>query len=141
MSDKDGRMTLIALRDVSKIYSMGHVTVNALGPVSLSIGRGEFLAVLGPSGSGKSTMMNILGCLDRPSTGTYLFAGHDVSRLQPDDLALLRSAMSHVVSDKRGTGRRCRIPDFSRLAKSTRHMTGKALCIELLPFALQGAVS
>ena len=74
---------MISLTDISKKYTMGHVEVHALGPVSLSIEKGEFVAVLGPSGSGKSTMMNILGCLDRPSEGQYILDGtpvHDYSR-------------------------------------------------------------
>ncbi|MHB9028741.1 MAG: ABC transporter ATP-binding protein [Candidatus Latescibacterota bacterium] len=84
-------MKLIALRDVSKIYSMGHVTVNALGPVSLSIGRGEFVAVLGPSGSGKSTMMNILGCLDKPTRGEYVLDNTSVHEFNRTKLARFRN--------------------------------------------------
>ena len=81
---------MISLRNITKEYNMGHVTVHALGSVSLTIGRGEFVAVLGPSGSGKSTMMNILGCLDRLTSGLYFLEGHDVSTLDDDSLSELR---------------------------------------------------
>jgi len=70
---------------------MGHVTVNALGPLSLNINRGEFVAVLGPSGSGKSTMMNILGCLDRPSVGEYILDGTPVHGFSKTKLARMRN--------------------------------------------------
>jgi putative ABC transport system ATP-binding protein len=82
---------LIALNDVSKIYTMGRVTVNALGPISLSINRGEFVAVLGPSGSGKSTMMNILGCLDKPTRGEYILDNTPVHEFNRTKLARFRN--------------------------------------------------
>jgi len=82
---------VIQLNDVSKVYTMGKVTVNALGPVSLHIGKGEFVAVLGPSGSGKSTMMNILGCLDQPTAGEYLLDSAPVHRLSRTRLAQVRN--------------------------------------------------
>jgi len=81
---------LLQMRDIYKIYGEGSTEVKALNGVSLSIGAGEFIAVMGPSGSGKSTCMNILGCLDVPSYGEYLFRGVDVSKLSLDELALLR---------------------------------------------------
>jgi putative ABC transport system ATP-binding protein len=81
---------LIELRDVRKIYGTGESQVEALAGVNLSIARGELLAVMGPSGSGKSTCMNLLGCLDTPSTGSYLFRGVDVGELSLDQRALLR---------------------------------------------------
>ncbi len=82
---------LIALDRVSRVYRMGPVEVPALDDVSLVIHPGEFVAIVGPSGSGKSTMMNILGCLDRPTHGSYHLAGAPVAELDDDSLARLRS--------------------------------------------------
>ena len=82
---------LIELERVSRIYQMGHLDVPALDDVSLRIDQGEFVAIVGPSGSGKSTMMNILGCLDRPTLGSYRLAGTPVGELDDDSLARLRS--------------------------------------------------
>jgi macrolide transport system ATP-binding/permease protein len=87
----DASEPLIELRDLTKTYDSGGLAVTVLHGVSLRIHAGEFVAIMGASGSGKSTLMNILGCLDRPSSGTYLLAGRDVSGLGPDDLAALRS--------------------------------------------------
>ncbi|MCJ8502595.1 ABC transporter ATP-binding protein [Desulfatitalea alkaliphila] len=82
--------TLIQLEQVTKVYGRGHAAVNALDRIDLTIERGEFVAVMGHSGSGKSTCMNILGCLDTPSSGTYRFGGVDVGALSRDQRALLR---------------------------------------------------
>jgi ABC-type lipoprotein export system ATPase subunit len=82
---------LIELERVSRIYQMGPVDVPALDDVSLRVAQGEFVAIVGPSGSGKSTMMNILGCLDRPTLGSYRLAGTPVGELDDDSLARLRS--------------------------------------------------
>jgi putative ABC transport system ATP-binding protein len=82
---------LIALRRVSRVYQMGHVEVPALNDVTLDIADGEFVAIIGPSGSGKSTMMHILGCLDRPTAGSYALAGTPIDSLDDDGLARLRS--------------------------------------------------
>jgi len=84
------RTPLLELRQVSKIYGTGAATVHALRQVDLSIGDGEFLALMGPSGSGKSTCLNVLGCLDVPTTGEYWFAGVRVSELGHDQRAALR---------------------------------------------------
>lgn len=82
---------MIELEEVTKTYQMGKVEVPALRGVSLSIGQGEMLAIMGPSGSGKSTLMNIIGCLDVPTTGTYLLEGQDVGSLSDDRLAEIRN--------------------------------------------------
>ncbi len=81
---------LLAFRNVSKIYGSGSAAMRALNDVSLQIGQGEFVAIMGPSGSGKSTSLNILGCLDVPTTGQYLFQGVDVGALDRNQQALLR---------------------------------------------------
>jgi putative ABC transport system ATP-binding protein len=83
--------TVIQLQDIHKIYHTGEVDVHAVRGVSLEVGQGEFVALMGASGSGKSTMMNIIGCLDRPSRGTYLLDGIDVSQLSRDELADIRN--------------------------------------------------
>ena len=81
---------IIRLENVHKIYQMGTQQVNALAGVSISFARGSFWAIMGPSGSGKSTMMNILGCLDRLTSGSYFLQGKDVSTLDDDSLSELR---------------------------------------------------
>jgi len=85
--------TLINLTDVSKRYDMGSVVVNALAGINLTIHRGEFISVTGPSGSGKSTLMNILGCLDVPTSGDFYFDGQDISQLNDSGLASIRNKM------------------------------------------------
>jgi putative ABC transport system ATP-binding protein len=82
---------IIALEGVSRTYTSGRLAVPALVSVDLVIDRGEFVAIIGPSGSGKSTMMNILGCLDRPTSGRYILDGTPVDTLDDDGLARLRS--------------------------------------------------
>ena len=81
---------LIELKDVSKVYGQGQAAMKALRGVDLRIDEGEFVAVMGPSGSGKSTCMNILGCLDTPTVGSYLFKGVEVGKLSRNQRALLR---------------------------------------------------
>ena len=83
--------TIIALEGIAKRYVMGEETIHALQSISLSITRGEYVAFMGPSGSGKSTLMNILGCLDSPSEGSYVLNGTDVSRMEDAELAEVRN--------------------------------------------------
>ncbi len=85
-------MPLIDAREITKVYDLGPVQVTALRHVSLTLEKGEFVAIMGPSGSGKSTFMNILGCLDVPSSGRYLLDGRDVGTLDRDGLATIRNA-------------------------------------------------
>ena len=87
-SNSNGK--IVQLEDAYKIYQMGNQAVNALAGITLSFTRGSFWAIMGPSGSGKSTMMNILGCLDRLTSGRYILEGHDVSTLDDDSLSELR---------------------------------------------------
>jgi putative ABC transport system ATP-binding protein len=83
--------TLIETRDISKVYRMGSESVHALRSVSIQIQRGEYVAFMGPSGSGKSTLMNIIGCLDSPTSGTYALNGKDVSNMADNELAEVRN--------------------------------------------------
>ncbi|HEX9917368.1 MAG TPA: ABC transporter ATP-binding protein [candidate division Zixibacteria bacterium] len=82
---------LILTEDLVKIYKLGDYEIHALRGINLSIEKGEFVAIMGPSGSGKSTLMHILGCLDRPTKGSYLLEGKDISSLDRDNLAQIRN--------------------------------------------------
>jgi len=82
---------VIEIEDIAKTYQIGTVLVRALRSVSLSIHRNEYVAIMGPSGSGKSTLMNLLGCLDTPTNGTYILNGTDVSKMEDDYLAEIRN--------------------------------------------------
>ena len=82
---------LVEIRDMSKIYNPGENEVRALDHISLTIDKGEFVAIIGQSGSGKSTLMNMIGCLDVPTEGTYILNGEDVSHLSDDELSDIRN--------------------------------------------------
>jgi putative ABC transport system ATP-binding protein len=84
---------VLDVRDLTKVYGMGEATVHALDGVSLTVERGDYVAIMGSSGSGKSTLMNIVGCLDIPTTGRYLLDGVDVSRLSDRQLSLVRNRL------------------------------------------------
>src|ERR687894_1554581 len=84
-------MALIETHDLWKTYLMGDEEIHALRGVSVSIERGEYVAIMGPSGSGKSTLMNLIGCLDTPSKGSYLLNGKQVSQMNDDELARIRN--------------------------------------------------
>lgn len=89
-ADRTDKQSLIELRGVTKVYGTGHAATHALRGIDLRIDEGDFVAVMGPSGSGKSTCLNILGCLDTPTAGTYTFKGLEVGRLDRDQRARLR---------------------------------------------------
>lgn len=84
-------MAIIETHEITKTYRLGDIALNALNNVSLNIEKGEFIAIMGPSGSGKSTFMNILGCLDKPTSGRYLLEGIDVANMNRDELASIRN--------------------------------------------------
>jgi putative ABC transport system ATP-binding protein len=83
---------VINIHNLTKVYHLGEVEVRALDGVNLLVEQGDFVAIMGPSGSGKSTLMNIIGCLDRPTAGTYVLDGSDVSSLTRDERAIIRNA-------------------------------------------------
>lgn len=85
-------MALVELKEIRKSFTMGKDEVEILHGISLSVEKGEFVAMMGPSGSGKSTTMNILGCLDKPTAGTYILNGQNINDLEGDDLAVIRNS-------------------------------------------------
>ncbi len=143
---------VIELVDISKLYRTGDIEVAAVREVSLTIDVNEFVAVVGPSGSGKSTLMHILGCLDLPTSGRFLLAGHDVATLDEDQLADVRNVFIGFVfqqfnllaylprlAERRAAARlRPRAarpnerngpwPPSPRSASPTGHTTGRASC-------------
>ena len=89
--DINNQNTIIDAKDITKTYMIGDIKVKALRGINLRISKGEFVSVMGPSGSGKSTLMNIIGCLDTPTSGTYMLENIDVSKLKDDQLADIRN--------------------------------------------------
>jgi putative ABC transport system ATP-binding protein len=83
---------VLAMENLCKNYQLGTVDVQALRNINLTINKGEYVAIMGPSGSGKSTLLNMIGCLDRPTSGGYFLGGQDVSKLEDDELSLIRGA-------------------------------------------------
>jgi len=82
---------LIDIRDITKVYQMGDQQVHALSGVTVGVDRGEYVAIMGPSGSGKSTLMNLIGCLDTPSDGSYVLNGREVAKMTDDELAAIHN--------------------------------------------------
>ncbi len=124
---------LIRLESITKVYGSGDAEVVALRDFSLNVAAGELLAVMGPSGSGKSTLMNILGCLDTPTSGRYWFAGEDVSRLSETRLAHVRNRRIGFVFQqfhllpKLSAWRNVELPLLYRNAEDRRHLAVQAL--------------
>jgi putative ABC transport system ATP-binding protein len=124
---------LIRLESVTKVYGSGDAAVVALNEFSLGVAAGELLAVMGPSGSGKSTLMNILGCLDTPTSGRYWFGGEDVSRLNETQLAHVRNRRIGFVFQqfqllpKLSAWRNVELPLLYRSAEGRRELALQAL--------------
>src|SRR3954454_23376319 len=89
--DERGRKAVIDIRDITKVYKMGDIEVQALRGVSMRVYEGEFISIMGPSGSGKSTMLQILGALDQPTSGEYFLDGVNVAKLKDNQLAEIRN--------------------------------------------------
>jgi putative ABC transport system ATP-binding protein len=127
------RPELIRLESISKVYGSGDAAVMALRDFSLRVAEGELLAVMGPSGSGKSTLMNILGCLDTPTSGRYWFADEDVSRLSETQLAHVRNRRIGFVFQqfqllsKLSAWRNVELPLLYRNARDRRSLAIQAL--------------
>jgi putative ABC transport system ATP-binding protein len=146
-------MALLSLDSLTKVYSMGHQELRALNAVSLEIPRGSYVAITGTSGSGKSTMLNILGCLDKPSSGVYVLNNTDVGTLSEDRLAEIRnheigfifqsfnllpraSALENVMQPLVYRG--CSMKERRRLAEAALARVGLGNRIDHLPNQLSG---
>jgi len=114
---------MIELENITKVYRMGKVEINALRGVTFSVAKGEMVAIIGASGSGKSTMLNVIGCLDKPTSGKYLFDGVDISQLNDNKLAEMRNRELGFV-----------FQDFNLLSRAT------ALANVELPLIYSGGV-
>src|SRR5471030_2410892 len=124
---------VIEIHDLTKVYTMGEVEVRALDGITIDVDQGDFLAVMGPSGSGKSTLMHILGCLDVPTTGEYLFAGEDVASMNERELASIRNRrigfvfqQFHLLSSM-SAWRNVELPLLYRAARDRKQMALNAL--------------
>ncbi|MDO5562338.1 MAG: ABC transporter ATP-binding protein [Synergistaceae bacterium] len=131
-------MALVELKDIRKSFMLGSEELEILHGVNLSVEKGEFVAMMGPSGSGKSTTMNILGCLDRPTSGTYLLDGKDVSDLSSDELAEIRNSMIGFVFQgfnllqKTSAAENVELPLlYAGVPKDERHERAKQVLIDM----------
>ena len=131
-------MALVELKDIRKSFMLGSEELEILHGVNLSVEKGEFVAMMGPSGSGKSTTMNILGCLDRPTSGTYLLDGKDVSDLSSDELAEIRNSMIGFVFQgfnllqKTSAAENVELPLlYAGVPKDGRHERAKQVLIDM----------
>ncbi len=146
---------VIKVEDLHKYYDLGETKVHALRGVSLEIGRGEFVAIMGASGSGKSTFMNLLGCLDKPSAGRYWLQGTDVSELSKRELARIRNqrigfvfqgfnllarttALENVELPTLYTGRKLDAPEREKLAREALTLVGLGERVGHFPSQLSG---
>ena len=111
-------MPLIELKDIRKTYSLGEIDVPVLKGISLTIGKGEYVALMGASGSGKSTLMNILGCLDRPTSGDYLLDGEELGRASGDHRAMVRNRKIGFVFQSFNLLPRATSPDHPQTARA-----------------------
>ncbi|MBP7707105.1 MAG: ABC transporter ATP-binding protein [Candidatus Aminicenantes bacterium] len=124
---------VIELRNLVKTYCVGETEVRALRGVSYNIGQGDFLAIMGPSGSGKSSLMNILGCLDRPTSGEYFLEGEDVAKLDKDRLARIRNQkigfvfQSFNLLSRTTALENVELPLYYSTVAESQNMTGRAL--------------
>ena len=119
-------MEILRLNNIYKEYNQGELSVMALKNINLSVSEGEFVSIMGTSGSGKSTMMNILGCLDSPTSGEYLFEGEDVSKYNDSKLAEIRNKKIGFVFQSFNL-----LPKMTDMKKQWRHLKKLVLKKEL----------